>query len=173
MSLFFESNLRAYVAPDFCYYNTLLAWKGADSSFPFIDAHNKTYQVRDGTDWETTLKPRLQQRLNESKNIILFLSSHTKNSKPLREEIEYGVGQLKLPVIVVYPEYDKTKEIEDNFSKIKKLWENIPVFSQYKTKVPVVHIPMKKDVLEKALSNSNFTVQSPCEAKDYKIDQND
>lgn len=80
---FSESNLRANATPDFCYYNTLRAWKGEDSSFPFIDAHNKTYQVRDGSDWEGTLKPRLHQRLNESKNIILFLSSHTKSSRAL------------------------------------------------------------------------------------------
>ena len=167
---FSESNLGANATPDFCYYNTLRAWKGADSSFPFIDAHNKSYQVRDGSNWERTLKPRLHQRLNEAKNIILFLSSHTKNSRALQEEIEYGVGQLKLPVIVVYPEYDTTDEIDVNFSQIKQLWTNIPAFCTYKTKVPVAHIPMKKDVLKKALSDSGFTVQSPYEAKDYKID---
>ena len=98
------------------------------------------------------------------------MSSHTKNSRALQEEIEYGVGQLKLPVIVVYPEYDTTDEIEVNFSQIKQLWTNIPAFCTYKTKVPVAHIPMKKDVLEKALSDNGFTVQSPYEAKDYKID---
>lgn len=166
---FSESNLGANATPDFCYYNTLRAWKGADSSFPFIDAHNKSYQVRDGSNWERTLKPRLHQRLNEAKNIILFLSSHTKNSRALQEEIEYGVGQLKLPVIVVYPEYDTTDEIEVNFSQIRKLWAKIPAFCTYKTEVPVVHVPMKKDVLKKALLDSNFIVQSPCNTGDYKI----
>lgn len=167
---FSESNLGANATPDFCYYNTLRAWKGTDSSFPFIDAHNKSYQVRDGSNWERTLKPRLHQRLNEAKNIILFLSSHTKNSRALQEEIECGVGQLKLPVIVVYPEYDTTDEIEVNFSQIKQLWTNIPEFCTYKVEVPVAHVPMKKNILEKALSDNGFTVQSPYEAKDYKID---
>lgn len=166
---FSESNLGANDSPDFCYYNTLRAWKGENTSFPFIDAHNKTYQVRDGSDWETTLKPRLHQRLNESKNIILFLSSHTKNSRTLNEEIEFGVGHLKLPVIVVYPDYDSTDKIEFSSSQIKQLWTKVPAFCTYKTQVPVVHVPMKKAVLEKVLLNCNFTVQSPCGSGDYKI----
>ena len=83
---FSESNLRANATPDFLYYNQLRAWKGADSSFPFVDAHEKTYNVRDNSSWET-LKKRLHDRLNVSKNIILFLSNNTKNSQALREEI--------------------------------------------------------------------------------------
>ena len=34
---FNESNLGANATPDFCYYNTLRAWKGKDSTFPFVD----------------------------------------------------------------------------------------------------------------------------------------
>ena len=33
---FSESNLGANATPDFLYYNQLRAWKGADSSFPFV-----------------------------------------------------------------------------------------------------------------------------------------
>ena len=39
--------MGANATPDFVYYNQLRAWKGADSSFPFVDAHAKTYNVRD------------------------------------------------------------------------------------------------------------------------------
>ena len=74
---FSESNLGANATPDFLYYNQLRAWKGADSSFPFVDAHAKTYNVRDNSSWET-LKKRLHDRLDVSKNIILFLSNNTK-----------------------------------------------------------------------------------------------
>ena len=98
---FFESNLGANAAKDFVYYNMLRAWKAKDPSFPFIDAHDKTYSVRDGSDWEGTLKPRLHERLRSSKNIILFLSSITANSKALREEIDYGINICGLPVIAV------------------------------------------------------------------------
>ena len=35
------------------------------------DSHDKTYNVRDGSDWEKTLKPRLRERLNCSSNFNL------------------------------------------------------------------------------------------------------
>ena len=72
---FSETNLGANATKDFLSYNLLRAWKGKDSSFPFVDSHDKNYNVRDGSDWEKTLKPRLQDRLNKSKNIILFLTA--------------------------------------------------------------------------------------------------
>ena len=83
---FSESNLGAFATKDFVTYNQLRAWKGKDSTFPFVDSHNKNYDVRDGSDWEKTLKPRLHDRLSKSKNIVLVLSSVTKSSKALREE---------------------------------------------------------------------------------------
>ena len=60
---FDESNLGAHATKDFVYYNMLRAWKGADSSFPFIDSHDKNYNVRDDSDWEKTLKPRIRGEL--------------------------------------------------------------------------------------------------------------
>ena len=102
---FSETNLGAYSAKDFVYYNMLRAWKGKDCSFPFLDAHDTTYNVRDNSDWELTLKPRLHQRLRNSKNIILFLSENTRNSSALREESDYGINVLGLPGIVVYADF--------------------------------------------------------------------
>ena len=97
---FSESNLGANSTHDFVYYNMLRMWKGEDNSFPFNDAHDKTYNVRDGSDWEKTLKPRLHTRLDNSKNIILFLSSITANSRALREEMlivmEISRSRLKI-----------------------------------------------------------------------------
>ena len=56
---FAPSNLGANATRDFVHYRLLCAWKAADPTFPFIDSHNKTYNVRDDSDWESTLKPRL------------------------------------------------------------------------------------------------------------------
>ena len=91
---FGESNLGAHATKDFVYYNLLRTWKGQDRTFPFIDSHNKNYNVRDGSDWERTLKPRIRERLRNSKNIVLFLSTITKNSRALREEVDYGINFL-------------------------------------------------------------------------------
>ena len=108
---FNQNNLGANTAKDFCYYNLLKAWKAEDSSFPFVDSHAKTYSVRDGSDWEQTLKPRLHARLNDSANVVLFLSSNTRYSRALREEIDYAINTKNLPIIVVYPELNTIDDI--------------------------------------------------------------
>lgn len=169
---FSESSLGANATKDFVSYNLLRAWKGADASFPFIDSHQKNYNVRDGSDWEKTLKPRLHDRLNNSKNIILFLSSVTKNSRAIREEIDYGINTNGLPVIVVYPEYSKKSDIVDSNSNsikqdIKDLWNKLPMFRDSMKNVPTIHIPNKKSLIKKALEDTDFMVNSKGEANIY------
>lgn len=163
---FSPSNLRENATKDFCYYNTLRMWKGADASFPFVNAHDATYSVRDGSDWERTLKPRLRERLRVSKNIILFLSERTENSRALREEIEYGIGALGLPVIIVYPDYSSESDLLDENGnlkqEVKKLWNNLPKFRDLMGDVPTLHIPMNKETIRKALNEKSFTVQHKC-----------
>lgn len=159
---FSVSNLGAYASPDFCYYNQLRAWKGADSTFPFIDAHAKTYNVRDGSEWET-LKRRLHDRLNVSKNIVLFLSENTKNSKALREELDYGINTKGLPVIVIYPDYKEKTDIASSSGirkQIKDLWDKLPVFRDNMSKVATLHVPYKKSLITSALKDPDFKVQT-------------
>lgn len=159
---FAETNLGAHVAKDFVYYNTLRAWKGKDHSFPFYDAHGTTYNVRDDSNWELTLKPRLHQRLKYSKNIILFLSENTHSSRALREEIDYGINTLGLPVIVVYPDYHDNSSIADGCKpnyRAKKLWEKLPIFRDNMNKVPTAHVPMNIKYIAQALNDPDFTIQ--------------
>jgi len=162
---FNENNLGAHSTKDFVSYNLLRAWKSDDDSFPFIDSHNKNYNVRDGSDWERTLKPRIQDRLSNSKNMILFLSSITKNSRALREEINFGIGTKGLPVIAVYPEYKEKRDIincssETIKKQIKDLWDKVPAFRNQMNSVPTLHIPYKKALIKSALDNSYFQVGS-------------
>lgn len=169
---FDQSNLRACASKDFCYYNLLKATKKKDSKYPFIDSHDKNYNVRDGSDWERTLKPRLHDRLANSKNIILFLSSNTKNSMALREEIGFGVCEKKLPVIVVYPEFKERSQLltpsgNDLNQKIISLWDKLPIFRDNLSLIPTLHVPLKIELLGEALENKYFTVQNACEPKKY------
>lgn len=169
---FNESSLGAHATKDFCNYNMLKAWKGADNSFPFNNAHDTTYNVRDNSDWETTLKPRLRQRLRNSKNIILFLSENTSNSKALREEIDYGINTLNLPIIVIYPDLKTRDEILTNDKKslnntVRNLWNKLPILSHSMKNVPVLHIPMNKEAIKKALENSGFRDGSNKESGNY------
>lgn len=171
-SPFNESNLGAYSTKDFVYYNMLRAWKAKDSSFPFVDSHNKNYNVRDGSDWEKTLKPRLRDRLNHSKNIILFLSSETKSSNALYEEIDYGINTCELPVIIVYPEYSDKKDIINCSSnkiikKIQDLWDKLPILRDSMNKVPTLHIPNNKVLIRSALNDADFKLNTKCATDKY------
>ena len=166
---FDASNLGAYTTPDFVYYNQLRAWKGADSSFPFVDAHAKTYNVRDDSSWDT-LKKRLHERLDVSKNIVLFLSANTKNSQALREEIDYGINTKGLPVIVVYPDFNNKSDIcgTNGLKKqVTDLWDKLPIFRDSMSNVAIIHVPYKESLIESALSDSDFKVQTMTKAGNY------
>ena len=173
---FSETNLGAYSAKDFVYYNMLRAWKGKDCSFPFLDAHDTTYNVRDNSDWELTLKPRLHQRLRNSKNIILFLSENTRNSRALREEIDYGINVLGLPVIVVYPDYNYNTSIVDGNGlkdNVKALWNKLPCLGESSTKnsVYVKYGDMySPDIVEKGYNGKRAIVVSVNRCFDTIID---
>lgn len=167
---FNENNLGANSTRDFKTYNLLRAWKGKESTFPFNDSHNKNYNVRDGSDWEKTLKPRLHERINNSKNIILILSSITKNSRALKEEIDFGINTDGLPVIVIYPEFSDITDIAENQkikTQIRNLWDKLPIFRDSMFKVPTLHVPMKQNLIRKALEDTNFMVNSKTEADVY------
>lgn len=169
---FNESRLGAHATKDFVYYNMLRAWKGDDSTFPFNDSHNKNYSVRDTSDWELTLKPRIRERIRYSKNIILFMSSLTISSRAIREEIDYGINLEGLPIIVVYPEYSEKSDIIDcQTGTIKKqitgLWDNLPIFRDSKNKVPTMHIPNKKALIKAALSDPDFMIATKATAISY------
>ncbi|MBD2188448.1 toll/interleukin-1 receptor domain-containing protein [Pseudanabaena mucicola] len=160
---FNEGALGAHKAKDFVYYNLLRAWKGWDLSFPFNDSHNKTYSVRDGSDWESTLKPRLRERLRNSKNVILFLSKRTVNSRALREEIDYGINVLGLPIIIIYPDYETKESLLQNGSlknEIKNLWDKLPILRDSMNKVPTLHVPMNKALITKSLQDNDFMVNT-------------
>jgi hypothetical protein len=169
---FNPSSLGAHATPDFVTYSMLRAWKGKDSSFPFVDSHNKNYNVRDGSDWLLTLRPRLRQRLNLSKNIVLVLSSITTSSRALREEIDYGINTCGLPVIVIYPDYSEKSDIIDCDKKVvkqkvKNLWDKLPVFRDNMHKVPTIHIPGKQAQIKSALSDPDFKFASKAAADIY------
>ncbi len=168
---FSTSALGAHATKDFCCYNLLRSWKGSDSAFPFIDSHDKTYNVRDDSNWELTLKPRLRERIRSSKNIVLFLSSDTKNSRALREEIDYGINDQGLPVIVIYPEYGTKESLLYNGSlkqAVRNLWDNLPIFRVSMSKVPTLHVPMDKSLIKKSLDDRDFMLSTKTSIDIYR-----
>ncbi len=159
---FAESNLGAKAAHDFCYYSTLRLWKVTDDAFPFNDAHDLTYNVRDNSQWET-LKERLHERLRKSSNIILILSKDTNNSKALHEELEYGVKTLGLPVIVAYPDVEPDEIVKEsglNTELLQSYWERLPIIKDVMQLVPTFHIPFKKNYISSAITDPDVNVDT-------------
>lgn len=166
-----ESSLATHATKDFVYYNMLRAWKAKNPSFTFIDSHAKTYSVRDGSDWERTLNPRLRERLQSSKNIVLFLSSSNISSVALNEESEYGIENQGLTVIVVCPNF-KTKAtllLNGALSEdVKELWSRLPTFKSIMPNVPTLHILLNQETIVSALTNSDFSLVSKAKPDIYR-----
>lgn len=166
---FVESNLGARAAHDFCYYNILRLWAVIDPNFPFKDAHDMTYNVRDDSQWET-LKARLHERLRQSQNIILILSKDTKNSRALREEIDYGVNVLGLPIIFVYINVDEETMVKDgalNVDVLSEYWRKLPILDGVMDKVPSFHVPMRKGYIASAIIDPDVCVNTKKEVVCY------
>ena len=75
-----------------------------------------------------------------------------------------------LPIIVVYPELTTKAGIHtpSGFTtKVKNLWNKLPVFRDNKYKVPVLHVPYNKVLIRKALDDSDFRVATKTTADDY------
>jgi hypothetical protein len=92
------------------------------------------------------------------------------NSRALREEIEYGINNQGLPVIVIYPEYDSKSSLLVNGKlkqSVKNLWAKLPAFNNSMSSVPTLHIPMKKEIIEDALNNSDFMLSTKTSADYY------
>ena len=82
------------------------------------------------------------------------------------------MGELRLPVIVIYPEYDDKSDIVNCKSKtitrqIKTLWDRLPAFRDAMNEVPTLHIPLKKDLIRSALNDKDWMVGSKRDAGIY------
>ncbi|MCY3820153.1 MAG: hypothetical protein OXH52_12445 [Gammaproteobacteria bacterium] len=79
--------------------------------------------------------------------------------------MDYGINDMGLPVIVVYPDFSEKSDIIGCESKtirkqIKDLWNNLPKFRDSMGDVPTIHVPNKKSLIRKALEDDDFKVQS-------------
>lgn len=138
---------------DIQYFNLLKAWEGHSNDFKFSDSHKKTYSVRDSSQKET-LKRRLRERLNESKNFILILSSDTRNDREmLNYEIDIAI-KLGLPIIVCYTDFEKILAPQE----LSLYWPSSLANAIHTGQVKCIHIPFKKSPILDAISQ--FSIHS-------------
>lgn len=133
---------------DFKYYATMQAWASHKNiDFKYVDSHDKTCAVRD-TSLRTTLEARIRERLSNSKNIVVILSSNTRKSgSMLTYEIEQAVDKYDLPLIITYVDY----KIIANPSTLSAYWPNALSTRISNNLAKAIHIPFIKEALLDAI----------------------
>jgi hypothetical protein len=134
---------------DIKYYNMLKGWAAHKHiDFTFVNSHEKTSAVRD-TSSHSTLLRRLRERLNNSKQFLLFVTEITKQDTDcVPYEIEYAVDSCDLPVIAAYPGYDYITAP----ALLSDLWPKALKYRIENSEARVIHIPFLKDPVMDALS---------------------
>ena len=145
-------------ASDIKYYNTMKMWDASKTiEFGFTDSHDKTAAVRDSSK-RLTLKRRLQERLDNSKQLVLIVTSDTKlDTDWVPFEITYAIDDKKLPIIAVYPGYRAVMDPNQLF----RLWPPALSARILNGRANVVHIPFKKEPLLDAIGQFSVHDKSP------------
>lgn len=136
-------------ASDIRYYRMLKAWHENDAvEFKFINSHDKTSAVRDGSKRET-LRRALRERLNNSCNMVLVIGPTTKwDTDWVPFEISHAVDACEIPIIAAYTGRDHVL----NPSGLRSLWP-APLASRIDNgTAKVVHVPFKRAFIDDAIN---------------------
>jgi hypothetical protein len=148
---------------DMDYYNLMKAWSAkTDDDFSMINSHDKASAVRD-TSKKATLRASLQERLRNSRNMVLIIGKTTKlDTDWVPFEIEQAVDTYGLPIIAVYPDY---KNIMTPVA-LRDLWPKAFQTRIDSNDVRAIHIPFKKSPIMHALDRFDHSNQ-PSTALSY------
>lgn len=137
---------------DMDYYNLMKAWSAkTDDDFTMINSHDKASSVRD-TSKRATLRASLQERLRNSKNMVLIIGDTTRlDTDWVPFEIEQAIGTYKIPVIAVYPDYGPILEP----ARLAPLWPKALADRINNRTARVIHIPFMKAPLLDAIGQFN------------------
>ena len=133
---------------DIDYYNLMKAWSAkTDDDFSMINSHDKVSAVRD-TSKKATLRASLNERLKNSKNVVLIIGETTKfDTDWVPYEIEQAVDTYRLPIIAAYTDYCPVLEPD----KISSLWPKALADRIQNKTARIIHIPFKKAPLLAAI----------------------
>lgn len=141
---------------DIKYYNLLKAWtEKTDDDFTMINSHDKASSVRDSSK-KATLRASLQQRLRNSKNLVLIIGKTTRfDTDWVPFEIEQAIDSYEIPIIAAYTGYDWILAPND----LSALWPAALATRINNKKARVIHIPFKKEPIKAAIGQ--FTHSHP------------
>jgi len=136
------------VDSDIKYYNLLKAWTAkSDDDFTMINSHEKASSVRDSSK-QSTLISSLQERLRNSKNMVLIIGETTRfDTDWVPFEIEQAVDNYGLPIIATYTKCEWIL----NPGQLSGLWPKALADRINNRTARVIHIPFKKDPIAAAI----------------------
>ena len=137
---------------DMDYYNLMKAWSAkTDDDFTMINSHEKVCSVRD-TSKKTTLRASLQERLRNSKNMVLIIGETTRlDTDWVPFEIEQAVDNYGIPIIATYTDYSPILTPRE----LRPLWPKALADRINDKTARVIHIPFKKAPLLDAIDQFN------------------
>jgi len=138
---------------DIDYYNLLKAWTAkTDDSFSMINSHDKASSVRDSSK-KATLRASLQERLRNSKNMLLIVGDTTRfDTDWVPFEIQQAVDTYQLPIIAAYTGYQSILDP----AQLSGLWPNELAIRINSGAARVIHIPFKKAPIAAAIDQFNL-----------------
>jgi hypothetical protein len=133
---------------DIKYYNLMKAWtEKADDDFSMINSHDKASSVRDSSKRDT-LRASLQERLRNSKNMVLIIGETTRfDTDWVPFEIEQAIDVYKLPILASYPGLDWITAP----AHLSGLWPVALAQRIQANTARVLHIPFKKEPMKAAI----------------------
>lgn len=134
---------------DIKYYNLMKAWtEKDDDDFTMINSHDKASSVRDSSK-RSTLKASLQERLRNSRNMVLIIGKTTRlDTDWVPFEIEQAVDTYEIPIVAAYPDYDSILDPD----KLSSLWPKALADRIGNKTAKVIHISFKKEPIKTAIN---------------------
>jgi hypothetical protein len=141
---------------DIKYYNLLKAWTAKeDDDFSMINSHDKVSVVRDSSK-KATLRASLQERLRNSKNMLLIIGETTRyDTDWVPFEIQQAIDIYQIPIIATYPDYNYILEP----AQFSKLWPSVLAERINNKTAHMIHIPFKKMPIASAIDQFDINNQ--------------
>lgn len=136
------------VDSDIKYYNLMKAWSAkTDDDFTMINSHDKASAVRD-TSKRATLRASLQERLRNSRNMILIIGETTRfDTDWVPFEISSAVDSYEIPIIAAYTAFDAILAP----AELRGWWPKALADRIDNRQTRVIHIPFKKEPIQAAI----------------------
>lgn len=133
---------------DMDYYNLMKAWSAkTDDDFTMINSHDKASSVRDSSR-KATLRASLQERLRNSKNMVLIIGETTRlDTDWVPFEIEQAIDVYEIPIIATYTDYEMITAPD----QLRSLWPTALAERISNQRARVIHVPFKKEPLKTAI----------------------